>query len=226
MRKHCFRALLMVIAAVMVALAQEAVQSPAGASEVLTRTVSNLSSSPEPGDVAFQVAMMGAGAPGGEARVEGCAEAPQKSIGIRGTTLREALDSITAADPRYRWEVHEGVVNLVPAEGLPALLRLRIAEFDSKDAAYTQTAEAYLFGLPEVRNGAAKLGLTQVFCCGALSSVSPGPPTPQKPLNVLLKNVTVQDALNALVRINKRGVWIYHERRCGTPNTFNFNFTE
>lgn len=87
MRKHCFRALLMVIAAVMVALAQEAVQSPAGASEVLTRTVSNLSSSPEPGNVAFQVAMLGAGAPGGEARVEGCAEAPQKSIGIRGTTL-------------------------------------------------------------------------------------------------------------------------------------------
>jgi len=226
MRKDWFAVLLTVVAAAVVALAEEAVQRPPAASDVLTRTVSNLSSSPEPGDVAFQVAMLGAGVPGGEARVEGCAEVPKKSIRILGPTLREVLDSITTADPRYRWEVHEGVVNLAPAGGLPALLRVRIDVFDSKDAASTQTAEAYLFGLPEVRKGAAKLGLTQVFAGGALYSVPPGHSPPEKPLSVLLKNVTIQGALNALVRLNKRGVWIYRERRCGTPNTFDFHFTE
>ena len=226
MRRHCFSALLMVMAAVLLALADGVVQRPSGPSDVLKRTFGNLGSSPVLGDVAFQDVMLAAGVPGGGARVEGCAEAPQKSIRILGTTLREALDSITTADPAYRWEVHEGVVNLVPAEGLPALLRLRVGVFDSKDAADTSTALVYLFGLPEVRNGAAKLGLTQAFCCNALSGISPAPPTPGKPLEVVLKDVTVQDALNTLVRVNKHGVWTYRERRCGTPNTFDFHFAE
>jgi len=85
MRKDWFAVLLTVVAAAVVALAEEAVQRPPAASDVLTRTVSNLSSSPEPGDVAFQVAMLGAGVPGGEARVEGCAEVPKKSIRILET---------------------------------------------------------------------------------------------------------------------------------------------
>ena len=98
--------------------------------------------------------------------------------------------------------------------------------FDSKDAPSTQTAAAYLFGLPEIREGAAKLGLTQVFCCDALTSVTPGSAFQREPVKILLKDITVVDALNALVRKNRHGVWIYRERRCGTPGTFDLHFTE
>lgn len=226
MKKHCLAAFSLMVAAAMTAIGQEVAQRPSGGSEVLTRSVGSLSSFPVPTAYAFRDTMLATGLPGGEVNVEACTTTPKKLISVKGQTLREALDSITKADPRYRWELHEVVVNLVPADGLPSLLQYHLSVYDSGDAADPTSAAAYLFGLPELRDQAARLGLTQAICCSALGAIVPGPPATRKPLNVLLKNVTVQDALNALVRLKDGGLWSYHEQRCSAPNTFSFDFTE
>jgi hypothetical protein len=146
-------------------------------------------------------------------------------VRFKGSTLREVLDDIVTADPDYGWEVKDGVVNLLPAKGVPDLLTLRISAFDSGDATSVRTAETFLFALPEVRKRAEELGFDQAIYGSALSAIAPGaPPAPK--LNVRLQDVTLLEALNALVRAHKHGLWIYYETHCKSTNHFDINFTE
>jgi hypothetical protein len=151
--------------------------------------------------------------------MEGCAEPSGAAVRFRGSTLREVLDDIITADPDYVWEVKEGVVNMVPAKGVPDLLTLRIAAFDSGDARSPTTATTYLFALPEVRERAAELGISQRFSGSGLGAIVPGAPPPNL-LNVHVQDVTLLEALNAFFRANKHGLWIYRETHCKSENFF------
>jgi hypothetical protein len=178
-------------------------------------------------DSAFRLAMLRSAAPGGEALTQGCGEPSGSAVRPSpASTLRKLLDEIIAADPDYRWEVDQGVVNLTPVRGVPDLLTLRIGEFDSGDAVDVTTAKTMLFALPEVRKRAEELGFDQaVFGSGPYGAPPPGTPPPPK-LNVRLQDVTLFEALNALVRAHGHGLWIYHEIHCGSTNHFEVKSTE
>jgi len=63
--------------------------------------------------------------------VTGCQDESVKQVlGLSGLSLRDALDAIVRAAPLYRWQLNDGVVNLLPSSGVPALLNIGIAEFD------------------------------------------------------------------------------------------------
>jgi hypothetical protein len=179
-------------------------------------------------DMAFMMAVDQARAAGGAAILHGCEEPSKKAVRYQGSTLREVLDNIVAADPDYVWEVNDGVVNLMPAKGVPDLLTLRIAAFDSADATSLATAGTYLLALPEVRERAAELGFSQAVSGDVLSAVpAPGTPLPApKLLNVHVENVTLFDALDALVRTNGHGQWVYHETHCKSQNNFQVQFPD
>ena len=186
----------------------------------------NLGSSPLSVNLAIQTAIHGSGAAGGAVITQGCEEPSDSIVRFQGSTLREVLDDIITADPDYRWEVKDGVVNLIPAKGVPDLLTLRIDAFDSGDATSVTTAKTFLFALPEVRKRAVELGFDQAIYGSGLYAVPPGARPARKLLNVRLQDVTLLEALNALVRTHKHGLWIYREIHCKSINHFDINFTE
>ena len=219
--------LLLLLGAFPVAAQQVQPENPKSEDELLLRPVDDLSSSPLSVNLAIQTAILGAGTPGGAVIMQGCEQPSDSSVRPRpGSTLRELLEDIVTADPDYRWEVNAGVVNLLPIKGVPDLLRLEIGEFDSGDVRDVTTAKTFLFALPEVRKREAELDFDQaVLGSGPYGVPPPGTPPPPK-LDVRLHNVTLLEALNALVRAHKQGLWIYYETHCESTNHFDIKFTE
>ena len=111
--------------------------------------------------------------------LQGCEEPSNSTVRFQGSTLREVLDDIVTADPDYRWEVKDGVVNLVPAKGVPDLLTLRISAFDSGDATSVRTAETFLFALPRYESARRSWVLTEPFQGQAFTAVVPGARPPR-----------------------------------------------
>jgi hypothetical protein len=168
-----------------------------------------------PASSAFEAVLLEAGVPGGEALVPGCSDEPDPIVHPKGKSLQEVLDSIIVGDSRYIWTVKEGVANLKPRRGVPPLLRTRLKNYDSRDFADPASAITFLSSSPAVTRAASKIGLQQNVVVGALRGVDPGPLLPKSPLGIRLQNVTLLDALNAIVRASKHGVWSYRETHCG-----------
>jgi hypothetical protein len=134
--------------------------------------------------------------------------------------LHEALESLTKMDPRYKWQIASGVVNLLPARGEPPLLKIRIRQF--KVNTDLSRALDQLLALGEVRAGAARLGLKQNTMT---LLVGPSPIAGKSSsIEVNVQNVSLREALNDLVRAHGRAMWQYREYRCNGDNEFSVEF--
>ena len=129
--------------------------------------------------------------------------------------LREVLDAIVLSDDAYAWDANRGVVNVVPRRGIPPILETRIAEFNSQDLTTLTAAVGLLLRSPEVRKRMQELNYGEGFnrLQGYYPITQPGilPPKSPDPLSIHVKNASLLDALNAIVRAHGRGVWIYRE---------------
>lgn len=125
-----------------------------------------------------------------------------------GLSVRDLLDAIVAADPRYKWSVEDGVVNLTPAAGRPALLDVRLAEFKGKasvgDLFYA------LQRTPEVRRRAAELGFDaeKPAADDENGFIIFGAPQPK--YDISCRDCTVLEALNEIAR-RSGAAWMYRE---------------
>jgi len=180
----------------------------------------------------FNYALIHAVVPGGIVDVGGCPNGPKPaySFALIDARLQDVLEAIAKRDLLDRWTVENGVVNLLPVKGTPALLDTRIGKFDSKDAATPSEAATLLAQSPEVERAEERLGLNNPFHIQLGLGVARkyGSPIPKlaSPLAVRLKNVTFLDALNALVRAKGRGVWMYREWHCSANNGYSITFAE
>lgn len=146
--------------------------------------------------------------PGGLVRIFNCQEDTIKhSWKAQGSTLGQVLDAIVAADSRYRWEVSDGVVNLLPASEEPPLLRARINEFHVESTASSLDALLQLLKLPEVMEAMSNLHLKPGLMLVSYWS------TPRQ-FSVRSDDVTLRQALNAIARANGRDIWGYIETHC------------
>ena len=170
MRGKSLTTLVLLLGAFAFAGRQQQPEKPVTEEELLARPVANRGSSAPSVDLAIQTVILGSGTAGGAVITQGCSEPSDSVVRFQGSTLREVLDDIVTADPDYGWEVKDGVVNLVPAKGVPDLLTLRISAFDSGDATGVRTAETFLFALPEVRKRAEELGFDQAISGSGLSA--------------------------------------------------------
>ena len=195
------------------------------ASQDILNRPAGIGDRPHPAFLAFQGALQASGVPGGVAFVEGCSDQPEPLVHPHGTTLEKVLDSIVSGDPRYVWRMRKGAVNLEPLNGVPALLRMHLKTYDSQDTDAI-SAVTFLSSLPEVARAAAKLGLTHNVLGPGLGGMAQGPPPPKEPLGIRLHDVTLLDALNAIARANKHGVWTYRETQCGSIHQFNVSFAQ
>jgi len=216
---------LFLAAALLPSLRVSIAATPTPQEDVLSRPAA-LGDRSLPASSAFEAAVQASGVPGGDAFLEGCLDEPEPTVHPYGTTLREVLDSITSRDSHYMWRMHEGVVNLEPVKGAPALLRTHLKTYDSGNLTDAVSAVIFLSSLPEVAHAAAGLGLTHSQLGSGLGGMALGPRPPKKPLGVRLHDATLLDALNAIARTNNRGVWTYRETHCGSVHQFNISFTE
>src|SRR5712692_4352376 len=86
-----------------------------------------------PTQTRFLLTLLAAHIPGGSVWIRQCKG--QEPVFHQDPTilpLRDALESITSADPRYQWQMDGGVVNLVPRTGEPRFLKLRIKRYQTK----------------------------------------------------------------------------------------------
>jgi hypothetical protein len=131
------------------------------------------------------------------------------------------MDALVAANPGYKWELRDGVVNMVPISGAP-LLNTRISRFEmaATEMQIPAVVEDVL-RLPEVRERETAIGVKEGPGQGGLSSgeVHPIPRQPV-PVHVDLENLLLQDAFNKIVRVSPKWIWIYHENSCNGAKTF------
>ena len=163
---------------------------------------------------AFSRALGHVGIAGGAARVLGCEGDYFRQLWSPiNKTLRQALDTIVETDPGYRWQLVDGVINLVPAEREPALLSTKISKFRVTDVTSALDALSQLLALPEVKTAMEDLHLKPGIALISHWS-SPNP----KPFTVTCKGVTLRQALNAIAHAQGRATWDYVETHCDQRN--------
>ncbi|MGI9106432.1 MAG: hypothetical protein ACR2G4_09300 [Pyrinomonadaceae bacterium] len=127
---------------------------------------------------------------------------------VSGPRLRDLLEAITQASPQYRWEFNDGVVNLVDSS-MPPLLDMHIVEFDAIGVKSAHEALYQLLERPDVKERVAHLKLNTglKITTGGIAM----PRNTEQQFNVRCRNATLREVLNAIVREQGHGVWLYRE---------------
>jgi hypothetical protein len=116
--------------------------------------------------------------------------------------------------PRYRWEEARGVVNVLPAAPLP-LLDVRVGEFRAENLNVKEMLAA-LEATPDFKAGLAALHLTEpkpptdggfIFIIGGGGK----PVEPGKKFSARVRDASVREVLNEIVRQDGCAVWSYKE---------------
>ncbi|SRR6266481_163726 len=156
--------------------------------------------------------------PGGVVAVTDCVSPDETKFSIPAltTSLKDALNSITALDKRYRWEMQHGAVNLLPAAGEPELLKARIQDFKIDESKITVLfASGILLQNSDVKRAAVRLGLKRDDVETYIGAISPG-----TEIKLHLQDVTVREALNAIANAHGHAIWRYSESHCDGKNIF------
>lgn len=186
---------------------------PSSPDDLLDRQVPGGEMEYLPTSQAFYFSLSRAKVPGVMARVDNCEKDEPKQIWRPMLPLRDVLDVIVAADPRYRWHIEDGVVNLLPAAGEPALLQIRIPRLRVQNVTSAKDALHHLLALDEVKKGMEEQQLKpgiSVFVSGETAN--------PKAFSVHCRNVTLREALNAIARAQGRATWDYIETHCEGRN--------
>ena len=142
---------------------------------------------------------------GGFAKVFTEGEEQTYSFKPKSLSLKDVLDSIVEAEPLYKWNEENGIINILPKDSY-SILETRIANFYLKDATKEEMIQA-LQDQPEFQSAIRKEGVevNNFKCCGGLCSMEPQRNT------IYMANSTVREILNEIVRLNGRSVWRYRE---------------
>lgn len=100
------------------------------------------------------------------------------------------------------WRTDVGVVNPIPSAGVPDLLKIRISRY--KTNSDLDEALRQLLALPQVKEGADHLALKRISMSLLVASRFNGGPSR---IDVDIRNASLREALNALVRAHGRAVW-------------------
>ena len=125
---------------------------------------------------------------------------PEKRISIMllQSPLETVLDAIVQADPSYRWEVNDGVVNLLPKDKEDSLVNIEVKSFQIDNLSRLEVKRA-IVDLPEVASKHKSLGLEP-----AAISLWPGrDKRDHLRLSLSLRNTTPRDILNEIAKRTK-----------------------
>ncbi len=165
------------------------------------------------------------GLPGGIAVLdERCSHGARATVLIpSGSSVGQALDLVGSVISST-WQINDGVVNMYPANGIPALLDVQISSFDWNKTASVEETVNRLVTLPSVSQKAKELGLTMAPLEGHASAIcirgncsSQPKPTP---VIVAENNASLLSILNRIVAAHDGMVWGYFESHCQNKTTY------
>ena len=160
--------------------------------------------------------------PGGIVSMRECGSASGQlkySFPSSTMTLREALDAVTALSKDYRWVMHDGAIDLLPASQEPALLKTSITNFELSDShASVVSAGEKLLHTEEIRKHAASLKLSEDDLQMIIGGTSPSS------IKVHMTGAMAQDVLNGIAVAQGHAVWQYSESHCGGRNTYSLTW--
>jgi hypothetical protein len=166
--------------------------------------------------------------PGGVVTILNCNRAAKHTLTPTGSSLRDVLNSVVSVEPQYKWQVKAGVVNVVPAAGGPSLLNLRIGQFKVDNAQTIYEALNQLFAMPEVQARMTELkmrrGMTQLGIMPAQLGADGEAVANSQSISIERQNITLAEALNAIVSAHGKAVWSYTEQHCDGQNEFSIDF--
>jgi hypothetical protein len=168
-------------------------------------------------------ALIYADAPGGVVKVADCNQMETYSFRPLDSSLRGVLDSIVSADPRYTWEVKDAVINVIPRNELSPFLAVRISRFEILEVEPEQ-ALSQMLAIPEVQHAQLSLGRHLVNRVRAYPFCPQGCPAKEtKKISISLKDATVRETLNAIVRAHGSAVWWFQQWDCGGQKWFSLD---
>jgi hypothetical protein len=162
--------------------------------------------------------------PGGIVMPSQCGAIARHQMPV-GSSLHELLDSLTAVVPQYRWQAENGVINVIPAGGVPAFLEVRVARFRAERVKSPDEALVKLFEMPEVLKAMTNPAIGSRLFRGGIGFYAPAPSSDIETFSVRLDNVTVREALNAIARAHGHAMWTYHPNSCREVNDFELDFS-
>lgn len=135
---------------------------------------------------------------------------------LPGMELRAALDEIVAlTGAAFRQEERSGVLNVLPASGIPILLKARIAKLTLPNPANLMLSLSQLEQAPEFERTLVAAGSALWIRASLWSSLrQPGDPEPLKPQPLEIRDMLVIDVLNLLAMRHGQAVWVYSETHC------------
>jgi hypothetical protein len=173
-------------------------------------------------EIAFAKVLHHAQFSGGIVEVHDCFK-PEKagrwphSDDLNGLTLREALNRIVADDPRYKWQIDDTAIDLIPRRGVPPLLDIHLTHFQLRAEDVAMAIEATLFTEPTVEKALHELNLKKEDRLKVY--IGSAPPPMGKPLDLI--DASILHILNA-VASNHRfpAVWHYAESVGNCEHTY------
>lgn len=165
--------------------------------------------------------------PGGMFRARRCGDIEPKLIPAADSTFQNELDRIAKLKPQYQWAIDDGVFNFFPNFFTPSPLDIPITEFKVESEPVMQ-AYRKLFETPDVKNGFTRLGLhepsVQVIVGGVSAPPNVGGVSPatneKKRITLNLKNTTLRQASNAIVRADGQKTWVLSVVSCKGDSTY------
>ncbi|MEW6130728.1 MAG: hypothetical protein AB1757_27100 [Acidobacteriota bacterium] len=168
----------------------------------------------------FLTSLASARVPGGIITILDCADTQNPQVTrLPQPTLRETLDAIVFGNPEYRWQIDEGVINLLTTKDEPSLLKVQVNRLKVEKVRSIGAILDALINLPEVKEAIARLNLKP----GLKIMIGPVNPTPPQ-YTLIYENISVRDALNKIAGLHGRAVWEYKERRCDGKTEFSIDF--
>jgi hypothetical protein len=133
---------------------------------------------------------------------------PKLNLERDHATLKEVLDSIVKQEPLYRWEIADGVINLVPTKDrdpfIEALLNTRVAHFaPGKWSTIFQVRDA-IGDIPEVKR-LLESNQKTIFKYGDYA-YSPSIYT-KKNVDLSISDTNVRGVLNRMIRDSEHKEW-------------------
>ncbi|MCP9495948.1 MAG: hypothetical protein MSG64_15985 [Pyrinomonadaceae bacterium MAG19_C2-C3] len=213
------------VVAILIAMAGYSSQSKKTQDDILNRRVATDEMKNVSAKDALAHVLDKAEVPGGIVVVRACDDAAGFTRTLGDTTLRAALDGIVAANLQYKWKIRDGVVNLdLPNNDLP-LLNVRVAKLEVTRAKTLDEALNKLLALPEVQEVSSSSVGSRMIQGGLYSFDSSGDMSQGgEQFSVTCTDVTVREALNAIVRAYGRATWVYTQTDCNGRRLFYISF--
>ena len=131
-----------------------------------------------------------------------------RHIRLQSGTLKTVLDSLVAQEPRYSWELRDGVINVTPIVGrdqfLAQFLDTKLAQFDPpKGTTDKFKLRDAILALPEVRKLLEANGVTvKPYDYPYRRSIYS-----EDDINLTMTNTDVRGVLNNIARRTEHKIW-------------------